>query len=245
MNFTSKDKSHQTKLDSISVLSVPGLPNGFLSLDSRLYHDYEGVLEVIGEVFGSVPTYFSSYIWPREIPHSDYGQALKIPALAIPLYYLLYQCDAYFRKQLVDRAKEYILQGLEKGAFLFLILHSHGNRIALDALLELDQEGSLEGDRVVILSFAPAYKDVLYGYLPAGLREEQIQSLEEKVRLILNFRMKTDLLSGMPSLNKTYLFDPHWYEVFWLGHATIRSRKDVMDVLKKELGRAHLKPRVT
>ncbi len=83
------------KNKTISVLSIPGLPNGFLALDSKLYHDYESILGVIQDVLGAdVDTFFKAYIWPEEIKHPHYSGLLKAPALAIPLYYLLYETDA-------------------------------------------------------------------------------------------------------------------------------------------------------
>lgn len=220
----------------ISVLSIPGLPNGFLSLDSKLYHDYESILGVIHEVMGeSVPTFFQSYLWPQEVTHPDYEWLLKIPGLTLPLYYLLYQLDAEFRKKIVDKAVDYIREGLAQGDVLFLILHSHGNRVAFDALLELKRRGELENESVVVLSFAPAYKKVARGWVPPGLTEGELNEVESSVDCLLSFRMRKDFLSGDPDLEKTYLFDPKFYEVGWLGHANIRSREDVMHALKLAL----------
>ena len=87
----------------------------------------------------------------------------------------------------------------------------------------------------MVLSFAPAYKNVVGGLLPQGLTEAELQEIQASVDLVLSFRMKTDLLSGDPGLEHVHLFDPKFYEVAWLGHASIRSREDVMAVLKKEL----------
>lgn len=224
------------KNKTISVLSIPGLPNGFLPLDSKLYHDYESILAVIQEVLGpEVTAHFQAYIWPEEIKHPHYEGLLKTPALAIPANYLVYQLDAEFRERVVKRAIEYIEEAFSKGGLLFLILHSHGNRIALDALLELKRTGKLEGRHIVVLSFAPAYKEVAGGWVPPGLSANEIKEIEKSVDVLINFRMKTDLLSGDPGLEKMHLFDPKFYERVWLGHATIRSRKDVMEALKKEL----------
>ncbi len=230
-------------LNSLSILSIPGLPNGFLPLDSKLYHDYEAILGVIMEVFPQeTPAHFRAYIWPEEVKHPDYDWLLKTPALAVPIYYLLYHIDAEFRNRIVEKASLYIEEALEQGSLLFLILHSHGNRIALDALLDLKRRGRLEGKHIVVLSFAPAYKKVIGGLLPQGLTEAELQEIQASVDLLLSFRMKTDLLSGDPGLEHTHLFDPKFYEVAWLGHASVRSREDVMAVLREELKKFTLSP---
>lgn len=223
-------------MNSISVLSIPGVPNGWVSLDSRLYHDYESIFGVIREtVDADLETYFESFIWPREVVHQDFDWMLRTPGLAVAFAYLLYHLDAEYRARIVNAAVAYMEEALEQSDVLFLILHSHGNRIGVDALRSLSERALLDGKKVIVLSFAPAYHNVLGGYLPSSLTEEEIAEFEAAAHTVLSFRMKTDLLSGEPPLDKTYLFDPHFTEVLWLGHATIRSRKDVMEVLQNEL----------
>ena len=220
----------------VSVLSIPGVPNGWAPLDSKIYHDYESILEVIADVLGNgVETYFESFIWPREVPNKKFNWMINSPVFAVSATYLLYHLDAEYKERIVSRAMEYIRAAFEQSDTLFLILHSHGNRIAVDALIRLKSMGELEAKHIVVLAFAPAYKDVFGGYLPAGLTKKDLNEFQACTDVILNFRMKTDLLSGAPPFEKTFEFEPKYMEMLWLGHATIRSRSDVMEVLRKEL----------
>ncbi|MBU1151837.1 hypothetical protein KJ632_03355 [Patescibacteria group bacterium] len=225
-------------MKKIAILSIPGLPNGLLPLDSKLYHDYEAILGVIQEVENASDddVFFKTYVWPAVVRHSRYQWACKIPSAAIPIYYGLYNHDAEFRKKIVNRAMKSITELFKVSNKIYLILHSHGNRIAFDALREMKFKGMIpEGKEIVVLSFAPAYTNVANGLLLSGLAEEDIKDVEGAVKFILNFRVETDFLSGKPPLEHYEVFKPKWYEVGWLGHATVRSREDVMEKLKKAL----------
>jgi hypothetical protein len=219
----------------LSVLSIPGLPNALMGLDSKVYHDYDSILEVIKAVFEPESIHFEDYVWPKEIGKKEVDWAKRVPGLAVPLYYFYYNLDAEYRNEVVEKAKDYIRRGFKEGDLLVLILHSHGNRVAFDALLDLGRAGELASKRVLVLSFAPAFKNVVRGIVPPGLTQSELEKIQDSVELLLSFRMRSDLLSGDPELENTYFFDPKLYEFGWVGHATIRNRKDVMDCLEAEL----------
>jgi len=225
-------------MKKISILSIPGLPNGLLSLDSKFYHDYESILEVIQEVEKAEEEdiFFQAYVWPKEVEHPRYQWACKIPSAAAPIYYGLYNHDAEFRGKIVNRAIEYVKNAMDESDRVYFILHSHGNRVAFDAIRKMKQKGQIpEGKELIILSFAPAYKNVARGWLLPGIDDEDVREIEGLVKFILNFRVRTDMLSGKPPLEHYDLFEPKWYEVGWMGHATVRNREDVMQKLREEL----------
>lgn len=217
-----------------SFLSIPGLPSTFASLDSKIYHDYGAILKVVKSSLGNDDIEVHEYVWPKEVKKNElsYYKTLKIPA-----YYLYYNLDAEYRRKVVDLAKENIKKATEGKEMTFLILHSHGNRVAFDALLELKSEMPELLERIVVLSFAPAYRNVLRGIVPPGLTQEEIKEIDSSVHALLSFRMRKDVLSGDPELENTFFFDPKFYEYVFLGHATIRSREDVMQVLSDELAK--------
>jgi hypothetical protein len=218
----------------VSVVSIPGLPNGLVPLGSRLYHDYQSILAVIEKVTGK-SAYFQPFVWPREVG-SPFKKWLRfIPGLTLLLFYLFYHLDAHYRERLVDGAVDCFRRGLAKQKVLFLILHSHGNRIAIDALLEMEQAGELAGKRIFVLAFAPAYHGVFRGRLPSSVTVRRLKAFERCTEAILNFRMESDLLSGEAPLGQNHSFKPRFFERLWLGHNTVRSRKDVMACLEGEL----------
>ena len=225
-------------MKKIAVLSIPGLPNGWLSLESKLYHDYESILAVVQEVeaLEDEEIHFESYVWPQEVRHPRYQWSMQIPSLAIPIYYNLYNHDAEFRAEIVSKACDYIATCLEASDRLYLILHSHGNRIAFDALKRMKSGGLIpEGKEIIVLSFAQAYKNVARGLLLSGLSLEDVKEVEGIVSFILNYRISTDVLSGKPPLEHYDVFKPKWYELGWVGHATVRNREDVMKKLQMDL----------
>lgn len=213
-----------------SVLSIPGLPNGFLPLSSKLYHDYEKILEVIEKKEGNVN--FSEYIWPKIVKHPMYHWLTKIPGLSIWSNYALYNYDASYRGKIVRGAKSRIEKALKQSDRLYLILHSHGNRIALDALLSIDQK-LFKKKEVICLCFAPAYHGVGKGLVPSGFEDKTLKKLAKKVKII-NFRIRSDLLSGTPPL-PTHTFWPRWWEFAYLSHSLVRRRKDVMESLRESI----------
>ncbi len=217
-------------MKKISFLSVPGLPNGVWSLDSTVYHDYKAVLGVVKKVTGAEVD-FDAYIWPREIPH-PYGRwALYVPGLTIPLYYYPYVKDEEFRKKVVDGAVDYIKKGLEKNDVLLILAHSHGNRIVLDAI---DEMAVPKGKKIYMISMAPAYANVCYGLIPTALNEGDLKRIGKKLEAMFVYRVGTDFLSGKPAV-ECHTFRPRVWDLVWWGHASVRSRKDVMRVLEEEL----------
>jgi len=217
-----------------SFLSIPGLPSTFASLDSKVYHDYDSILEVVKSALNSSEIEVFECVWPKEVKKKELK---RYKTLKIPAYYLYYNLDADYRRKVIDLAKKNICISTEGKTLSFLMLHSHGNRVAFDALLELKLEKPDLLNKIVILSFAPAYRNVLRGLVPPGLTQDEIEEINSSVCALLSFRMKKDILSGDPELEKTFFFDPKFYEYIFWGHASIRSRKDVMQVLSEELGK--------
>jgi hypothetical protein len=225
------------------LLSIPGLPTSFASLDSRLYHDYQPTLGLLKEINGGNPIAFSSFIWPREVEHPLGNWTLHVPILTIPLWYGFYQFHKTWRKKIIQTAADKIKAGLKNSEHLFIMGHSHGNRITLDALAHLIKTNELPANKVTFISYAPAYSGVGFGLVPKGLKEKDLQQIYPHLKQVLVFRVKTDILSGAPPLKKVqrkfqdtpyefHQYAPHLKEVFVMAHDTVRSRPDILKQLK-------------
>lgn len=230
----------------ISVVSIPGLPNGFMSLDSRWYHDYKPALDVIQKTapLEAREVFFQDYLWPRIVPHPWGRWTRFIPGLAIPLYYWAYQRNASFRAAVREGAIERIQKALEHSDSIFLILHSHGNRIAIDALLTLAERKGLPPQKhITLIGFAPAYSGVAFGLIPPALRPRSLKTLATLVHSAFFFRVRSDLLSGAPTWTQPPQFNfetfaPRPWEWLFVAHAAVRSRSDVLKSLEKSLLRS-------
>jgi|GEM_PF-2993762 len=236
----------------ISVLSIPGLPNGVFPLDSTLYHNYKPSLGVISKVVtekkGPISVFFQSYIWPREVRHPLGNWTRFLPLLCVPIYYYAYLWSSKFRTAILKGAATKLEACLKTGDTVFLILHSHGNRIGIDAILELHRKNKIpRSKKIYVISLAPAYSHVGYGLIRNSLSQKTIEEFVAATSGVLMFRVASDPLSGKPPLPQTdgkiqgkpfafRLFSPRFFEYGLWGHETVRWRKDVMEEMEKLLG---------
>lgn len=233
---------------SIAVISIPGLPNGFLPLDSTWYHNPGPALKTLTQAcekaWGQAPeVQFQDYVWPREVRHPWGDWNRWVPGFAIPTYYYAYQHDAAFRKRVLEGAMKRLKSALAASPWVFLILHSHGNRIGLDALHALQERQEIPSkSRIFVISQAPAYSGVGFGLVPPGLSASQLKTVTEGLHGgMFVSRIRSDLLSGAPPPFSTpavyhfHAFPPRWRDVLFGAHGAVRSRPDVLARLKKEL----------
>ena len=213
------------------LLSIPGVPNGYASMDSRIYHDPYPFLEALREVYGEVD--LETFLWAKEFPHPWGEWMAKVPGMAIPLFYYSYIKLPAYRDPIVEAVTIKLKKLIEKYDEVYILSHSHGNRVTFDSISKLELADLNE---LVWISQAPAFNNVLFGAVPTSVEAAELRKVTDHLKDSYFYRIHADTLSGAPKLEENvHEFSPRWFEVGPVAHAMVRSREDMVDHFKSSL----------
>ena len=215
-----------------SIFGISGVPNFLKSVNSKFYFNLDLIQLLLTKFFfGRVTSH--EYRWPNEVPLPLFGFSLKRFPFAIPVYFFMYRYHSGFRKKVLHKAEKQIEALLKNPSPLFIVAHSHGTNITLDAL---NQMKISKRSKIYLILLAPAHERVLFGLFPfryAVSKSAQNQAWA-KVKGVFYARIDGDILSSDPDHPQAHtLPKSSWrHYIPGLSHSLIMTDYRLLDELK-------------